>query len=477
MKPAEVTYARRLGLFSATLLVVGGIIGSGIFLNPAVVAQRVGTPTLTLAVWGLGAVIAILGAFIFAELGARAPAAGGGYAYLRDAFGRLPAFLYGWALLLAIASGATAAVAVTFANYAVPLLGLPLGSERPLAIVAIAIFSLINILGVAPGAMVQNGFTLLKLAAIAGLVIAGLLLTGDAASVNAAAGLASAAAATADSVVAAGGSAMVLPAPAGFSEVSKALSTALVPVLFAYGGWQQTNFVAEEIVEPSRNLPRALIIGVLIVAATYLLVNVTYLETLGVEGLARSTAPAADAMGARFGPIGRTLIAAGIAISTAGFLNVVILVTPRVYQAMARDGLFFRSLAKLHPRTRTPVLAIALQGAWSIALVLLGGYGALLDWVTFADWIFFGATAATLLVYRARGARAADAGDGGSPTFRAPLHPVSTLLFLAAAAYVVYGAIISNPGNAMRGALVLLAGVPVFLWWSRQSDTGARPGA
>jgi APA family basic amino acid/polyamine antiporter len=264
---------------------------------------------------------------------------------------------------------------------------------------------------------------------------------------------------------------MVLPDPVGFSGVAVALSTALVPVLFAYGGWQQTNFVAEEIVEPARNLPRALIIGVLIVAATYLLVNVTYLETLGVEGLARSTAPAADAMGARFGPIGRTLIAAGIAISTAGFLNVVILVTPRVYQAMARDGLFFRSLAKLHPRTRTPVLAIALQGAWSIALVLMGGYGALLDWVTFADWIFFGATAATLLVYRARAARA---GEDGSPTFKAPLHPVSTLLFLAAAAYVVYGAIISNPGNAMRGALVLLAGVPVFLWWSRPGDTAAR---
>lgn len=162
--PSDVTYDRRLGPFSGTMLVVGGIIGSGIFLNPAVVAQRVGTPTLTLLAWSLGAVIAILGAFIFAELGARAPAAGGGYAYLRDAFGRLPAFLYGWALLLAIASGATAAVAVTFANYTVPLVGLPAGSERMLAIAAISAFSLINVLGVAPGAWVQNAFTLLKLA-------------------------------------------------------------------------------------------------------------------------------------------------------------------------------------------------------------------------------------------------------------------------------------------------------------------------
>ena len=463
----EVTYARRLGLFSGTLLVVGGIIGSGIFLNPAVVAQRVGTSTLTLLAWGLGAVVAMLGAFIFAELGARAPAAGGGYAYLRDAFGRLPAFLYGWALLLAIATGAAAAVAVTFANYAVPLVGLPAGSERALAIAAITLFSLINVLGVAPGAWVQNAFTLLKLAAVAALIVAGLLLTGGADAMLAAT----------DAAAAAG--TMPLAAPHGFMPITIAIGTALVPVLFSYGGWQQTNFVAEEMVDPVRNLPRALIIGVLIVAAVYLLVNVTYLETLGVEGLARSTAPAADAMGSRFGAGGRTLISAGIAISTAGFLNVVILVTPRVYQAMARDGIFFRSLARLNPRTRTPVAAIVLQGAWSIVLVLSGTYGELLDWVTFADWIFFGSTAATLLVYRRRSNAAAAGRAEGSPAphFRAPFHPWSTGLFILAAAYVVVGAVISNPGNALRGTLVLAAGVPVFLWWSRSTDTTGRRSA
>lgn len=460
---AGVSYARRLGLFSGTLLVVGGIIGSGIFLNPAVVAQRVGTPTLTLVAWSLGAAIAILGAFIFAELGARDPAAGGGYAYLRGAFGPLPAFLYGWALLLAIATGATAAVAVTFANYASPLIGLAPGNERALAIGAIALFSLINIAGVAPGAWVQNVFTLLKLAAIGALVISGLFFAAD----PGAAVLGGAAVDAASAVAAA-----PLPAPTGFLPISVALGTALVPVLFAYGGWQQTNFVAEELVEPERNLPRALVIGVLIVAVAYLLVNITYLRTLGIDGLAASTAPAADSMALQFGARGRALIAAGIAISTAGFLNVVILVTPRVYQAMARDGLFFRALARLHPRTRTPVAAIALQGVWSAVLVLSGSYGDLLDWVTFADWIFFGATAATLLVYRARDAR-----RGPSARFHAPFHPWSTGLFILAAAYVVVGAVISNPGNALRGALVLLAGVPVFLWWDRRRDTSARPGA
>jgi basic amino acid/polyamine antiporter, APA family len=448
------SYARRLGLFSGTLLVVGGIIGSGVFLNPAVVAQRVGTGPLTMVAWGLGAVVAILGAFIFAELGARAPAAGGGYAYLRDAFGPLLAFLYGWALLLAIASGATAAVAVTFANYASPLLGIAAGNERTLAISAITLFSLINVLGVAPGAVVQNIFTLLKLAAIAGLIVSGLFFS---ASLTAGADAASIAA------TAAANAAPALVAPAGWSAIAVAIGTALVPVLFAYGGWQQTNFVAEEMVDPRRDLPRALIIGVLIVAAAYLLVNLTYLRTLGVEALAASKAPAADAMAMRFGETGRRLIAIGIALSTAGFLNVVILVTPRVYQAMAKDGVFFRALATLHPRTRTPIAAIVLQGAWSIALVLSGSYGDLLDWVTFADWIFFGATAATLLVYRRR--------EASGAYFLAPLHPWSTAVFLLAAGYVVLGAIVSNPMNALRGTLVLAAGIPVYLWWRRGAAT------
>lgn len=449
------TYARRLGLFSGTLFVVGGIIGSGIFLNPAVVAQRVGTPALTVVAWSLGALIAILGAFIFAELGARAPAAGGGYAYLRDAFGPLPAFLYGWGLLLAVASGAIAAVAVTFANYAAPLIGVPAGYEKALAVGAIALCSLINVVGVAPSAWVQNTLTILKLAAIAVLVVVGL----------GALGAGPALATTASGGLAAVPSAPTLPD--GPFALAIALGTALVPVLFAYGGWQQTNFVAEEMVEPRRTLPRALIFGVLIVATAYILVNFAYLNALGIDGLAASKAPAADTMARHLGEAGRTLMAIGVSVSTAGFLMLVILVTPRVYQAMARDGAFFAGLATLHPKTRTPVNAILLQGAWAVALVLSGTYGELLDWVTFADWIFFGATAATLIVYRRREPRGA--------YFKAPFHPWSTGLFMLAALYVVLGAIISNPTNALRGTLVLGAGIPVYAWWARarrkRSDT------
>lgn len=443
--PPPTSYARRIGLFSATMLVVGGIIGSGIFLNPAIVAQRVGSGRLIILAWALGAGIALLGAFIFAELGARKPAAGGGYVYLRDAFGPLPAFLYGWALLLAIASGAAAAVAVTFANYAAPLLHLPAGAEPWLAALAIMLLSFVNMFGVRPGAWTQNLFTLLKLAAIAALVL-GAVIGGRAAGP---------AACTACS------------APASASSVIVAVGTALVPVLFAYGGWQQTNFVAEEMVNARRDLPRALVIGVIIVAVVYLAANFTYLRALGVAGLGTSRAPAADVMGALAGTTGRRLIAAGIAVSTFGFLNLVILVTPRVYQAMARDGLFFARFAELHPASRAPVAAIGAQGVWAIVLLVSGSYGQLLDWVTFADWIFFGTIAATLFVYRRREPVA---------SYRAPFFPWTVLLFVAASVYVVGGAVVSNPTNALRGALVLAAGVPVYFFWSRRRARRAAPG-
>ena len=431
-------YARRLGRFSATMMVVGGIIGSGIFRNPAEVAAQVRTPGLALGVWGLGAGIALIGAFVFAELGRRRPLAGGGYAYIREAFGPLLGFLYAWALLLAIATGAVAAVAMTSAGYAISLLGWGEAAQRPLAASMIIVLTLINVVGVRPAAWSQNLFTILKLAAIAVLVAAALFASGD----------------------------IVAPASTALEPLTDpvwlVVSAALVPVLFAIGGWQQTNFVAEEMVNPERDLPWALVVGVSIVAISYMLVNVAYLKTLGVAGLAASTAPAADAMEVIAGSGGRTLIAAGIVASTFGLLNLVLLVSPRVYQAMARDGLFFSSFARLHPRWQTPVNAIVFQGVWAILLLYSGSYGQLLDWVVFADWIFFGLAAASLFVLRKR--------DGDRPiSFRTPLHPWSTLLFIAAAVYVMIGSITSNPANALRGTILLLAGVPVFLFWRQRA--------
>ena len=440
------TYARRLGLFSGTMLVVGGIIGAGVFLNPSAVAIRTGSATLTLSTWGLGAVIALLGAFIFAELGRRRPQVGGGYAYLREAFGPLPAFMYGWALLLAIATGAIAAVAVTFATYTTKLLGLPPEMVKVLAISGVVLLSGVNMLGVVPGAAFQNVFTMLKLTALAALLVVAVVATHVQP-------VASAVAATTP-----------MATPTGVQGILLAVSAALVPVLFSFGGWQQTNFVAGEIRDPERTLPRALVLGVLIVVVVYLGANVAYLRALGIDGLATSTAPAADTMAVLAGTTGRTLIAAGIAASTFGFLNLVILVSPRVYQAMARDGLFFAGFAKLHPRFRTPVNAIVFQAVVAVTLILWGTYGQLLDWVVFADWIFFGTTALTLVVFRRRDAKAGVADTG----YRAPFYPVSVALFVLAAAYVVFGSIASNPRNALNGVLLLAAGVPVYLFWKRR---------
>lgn len=449
-------YAPRLGTFSGTMLVVGGIIGAGIFLSPAVVAQRVGSGALTLTAWAIGAVVALIGAFVFGELGARRPRAGGTYVYLRDGFGPLPAFLYAWALFLIIGTGAIAAVGVTGATYLASLLGLDAAWARPLAAGAIILLTLLNVAGVRIGATVGNILTVLKLAAIAALCGAALLMVpSQPAPVSEALPL--------------------LDLPQGATAVAVALSAALVPVLFAFGGWQQTNAVAEELIDPARTLPKALVLGVLIVASAYLLVNVAYLRALGVEGLAASTAPAADAMAAYLGPAGRTLIAAGIVVSTVGFLGVTILMSARVYQAMAADGLFFRRIAQLHPRTRTPATALLAQGAVALALLFTGTYGQLLDYVVFADWIFFGTTAAALFRVRRRDrdARAPE------PWVRVPLHPTSTLAFIGVAAFVVYGSIRTNPGNAVRGALLLALGLPVYAWWRRAqpSTPTSRPSA
>lgn len=437
------TYARRLGLFSGTMAVMGGIIGAGIFISPRVVAARTGTAGLTLAAWGIGGIVALAGALCFAELGARRPRAGGGYVYLRDAFGGLPAFLYGWVLLLVIATGATGAVAVTFASYAVPLLGLPAGAALPLAVGAIAFAAGVNYVGVAPGAVAQNVFTILKLAALAALIVTGLALASPSTILH---------------------QPPRPPPSAGLWTATAALGAALVPVLFTYGGWQQTNFVAEEIVDAERTLPRALVLGVAGVVVVYVLANVAYVRVLGPAGLAASTAPAADVMRAALGAPGASLIAAGIAASTLGFLVLVLLVTPRVFQAMAADGVFIAALARLHPRYRTPAGAIAVMAAWAVVLTWSGTYDELLDYVTFGDWIFFGLTAGTLFVYRRR--------DPAATGFRAPGYPWVPIVFVAAAAAVVASAVGVNPRNAGIGTAIIAAGVPAYFVWRRAGGSG-----
>ena len=431
------TFKRALGPFDATMVVIGGIIGSGIFINPYIVAQRLDSTPLVLAAWAAGGAIALVGALAYAELGAIAPRAGGQYVYLRDAYHPLAGFLYGWALLAVIETGAIAAVAITFATYALRLAGQPQAPAVPLAIAALIVLSVINYVGVKPGSRVLNVLVVLKVAALGALIVFGAFAAGHAGWWGA-------------SRPSQGAGATVI-----------AFGFALVPILFAYGGWQNANYVAEEIENPRRNLPLSIIAGTVAVIAIYSLVNVVYLRAMGLHGLAETTTPAADAARRMFGAAGDQFVTAAIAISTFGFLDLAILAPTRVYYAMAADGLFLPALARLHPRYGTPGTAIALQTAWSCVLALSGTYGQLLNYVVFADWIFFGMTVATVLIFR----RTLPLDERPPDTFRMPAHPVLPILFALTAACVVGSVIWSDPGSAARGALLLAAGIPLFYWF------------
>jgi APA family basic amino acid/polyamine antiporter len=425
------------------MVVIGGIIGAGIFVTPYIVAQRLDTPILVLGAWIAGGAIALAGAFSYAELGAIFPRAGGQYVYLRDGLHPLAGFLYGWALLLVIESGAIAAVGITFATYALHLVGGPDGARVPLAIAAIAVLSVVNYLGVKPGSRVLNVLVILKVAALAVLISAAVF-----------AGAHPAWWAETRAVV------------AGPSATIVAFGAAMVPILFTYGGWQSANYIGEEIENAKRNLPLALVAGTIAVVVIYVTVNVVFLRAMGLNGLAATSAPAADAARRMFGPAGDVFISAAIAISTFGFLDLSILAPTRVYYAMAADRLFVPALATLHPRFGTPSLAIAVQSAWSCVLALTGSYEQLANYVVFADWIFFGLTVLTVLPFR----RSLPLSSRPPDAFRAPGYPVVQIVFVAIAAAVVASVVGAAPGAAARGAALIALGVPVYYWYARRRD-------
>ena len=429
--------ARQLGLFDATMLVMGGIVGSGIFINPYVVAQQVHTPALILSAWIFGGVVGVGGAFIWAELAATLPEVGDQYAYLREAYHPAVAFLYGWVLLLVIQTGGMAAVSITFARYFVDLSGLRT-RDWVIATAALAVLTLINCLGVKTGGRTQSALMVVKIVTISAVVIAGLALTGG--HVN-----------------------RITVVEREWSLTS--FGAAMVPVLFAYGGWQTANFLAGEVKEPEKNLPRGLLLGVLGVVILYIGVNWVCLRSLGPQALARTTTPASAVMRMALGQRGAMFIAAAIAISTLGFLSQSILTAPRVYFAMAEDGLFFRAIAWLDPRTRVPVVAIVLQSAWTIVIALSGRYEQILNYVISMDFLFFGLTATTLFVFRRRAAR----GEMyASQAYRMPGHPVSTALFAAICWWIVANTVYRYPQNSLVGFVLLMAGIPVYWFWSRR---------
>jgi APA family basic amino acid/polyamine antiporter len=428
---------RSVGLFDATMLVMGGIVGSGIFINPYVVAQQLHTAPLILSAWAAGGVIALLGGFIYAELAAIDPAVGGQYAYLRDAFHPLAGFLYGWVLLLVIQTGGMAAVTVTFSRYFLALTSSRI-DERVVALITLTVLTVINCLGVKFGSRVQSALMVLKIGAIAFLVVAGAFLIRNP-----------------HSIIGSGEHQQT-------SGLFTSFGAAMVPVLFAFGGWQTANFVAGEVRNPRKNLGRALLIGVAGVIVLYLAVNFVCVRALGSAGLAATHVPATDVLRLAMGERGATIVTVGIAISTLGFLSQSILTAPRVYFAMAEDGVFFHSVAKVNARTHVPVVAVVLQSIWTMVIALTGKYEQILNYVVSMDFIFFGLTAASLFVLRRRSREEARTG------FRVPGHPFTTIIFIAISWIVVANTIYKYPGNSLLGFGILLLGVPVYWFRSRQ---------
>jgi basic amino acid/polyamine antiporter, APA family len=446
--------ARKLGLFDVTMIVMGGIIGSGIFINPYVVARQVHTPVLILAAWTFGGLIALAGAFIYAELSCHSSLSGGQYIYLRDAFHPALAFIYGWSLLLVVQSGGMAATAVTFAKYASTMVGGNLDDNAAAAMAAVVLVALtiINCFGVRAGSSTQNLFMILKLLAIAALVIVGLTFVKPAASPMSS-----------------------NPPLATFSLT--AFGAALIPVQFAYGGWQTACFVAGEVRRPERTLPRGLLTGVLGVILVYLSVNFVCVRALGGASLAQTTTPATAVMRLALGQNGAYIIAIGIALSTAGFLSQSMLTAPRVYFAMAEDKLFFKGLARLN-RAQVPAAAIALQGSLAIVIALSGRYEQILNYVVSVDVVFFALSAACIFIYRRRAKSLTPpiTGDSSSnkATFRVPGHPFTTLFFIAACLGVVFSTISRYPGNSLVGLGIMLSGLPAYLYWRARQKRASR---
>ncbi len=424
------------------MIVMGGIVGAGIFANPSEVAHRVHTPFLILGVWVLGGCIAMCGAFIWAELATRLPAAGGQYVYLREAYHPAVAFMYGWGLLLVTQTGGMAAVAVIFASYFRELTGTN-WNDSAIAAVTLLTLTGINCLGARAGSNVQSGLMLLKIGAIAALVFIGFAVGQNSAKPEG-----------------------MLGEPASFG-VLKRIGAAMVPIAFAYGGWQTATFVAAEMRDARRDLSRGLLIGVGSVVALYLAVNLACLRVLGPTGLDATTTPASDLMRMALGQRGAQWIAIAITISTLGFLSQSMLTAPRVYYAMARDGLFFASVGKLFGKSGAPVVAIILQGLVALLIAISGTYGEILNFEVTVDFIFFGMTAAALLILRRRGI------GSDAVIYRVPGHPFTTILFVLSCVGIVVSAVLASPRNSAIALCIMLAALPVYYFWTRFRRTAS----
>ncbi len=436
---------RTLGFTDLVMITLGAVIGSGIFLVPGVVLRETqGRVGLALSVWFIAGVLSLLGAFTYAELGAMNPDAGGLYTYIRDAFGPLPAFLYGWASFFVISSGSVAALAVAFSSYFGQITPLSPTGAKAVSLLVIVIIAVVNVAGTRRSATMQNWTTGAKVLGLLVLSVAMIALGHGSQTATA-----------------------VLQPVSTFSLLP-GIGIAMIGVLWAYEGWQYVTFSAGETRDPQRVFPRAIVVATFALIVLYVLANVGYLAALGPVAASHSDHIAADAIRAVLGPTSGNLLSALVLISIFSAANGLLLTTPRMYFAMARDGVFFERLASVHPRFGTPAFAVIALAVWSAVLAMSGTFEQLLTYVVFAGWIFYGLGAMAVFVYRRRQP------DAIRP-FRTPGYPVTPLLFVASAAALVLSTLVAQPVRGAVGLAAVLIGTPAFYLWRARRRSATAP--
>jgi APA family basic amino acid/polyamine antiporter len=431
--------ARELTLYGLIMVAIGSCIGSGIFITPAQIAGLVPSSSLIILVWAVGGLITLTGALTFGELGALFPRAGGIYVFLKEAYGGWLGFLYGWSYLVIITSGSIAVLSLAFTYYL--SFFIPMNGTWKIITSVIVIISVttLNVLRAKFGEMFSNVFTGLKILGILLIIGIGLLYGSGSHSFGSTA-----------------------TSPAGGATLSS-FGVALVGVLFSYGGWQHATFLAGETNNPSRNVPIAMISGALIVIIIYLLVNISYMFLLPVDKIAVSEKVAAEATGSVI-PFGGMLVAGIIAISTFGTIGIYTLSAPRIYYAMADDGLFFKRIATVHPRFKTPVFAIITQSVWSVVLLLFWGtFEDLITYTISVEWIFFGLAAAGIFIFRIR------LKDKVRP-YKTPLYPLTPIIFIGITFWFIINIYVSKPLHSWMGMGFLLLGLPFYFFFKRRNS-------
>jgi len=444
---AEVDLKRQIGLYAATAITVGNIVGSGIFRSPHSVAQEIPGVLLPLLAWVLGGVLSLCGSLALAELAVAHPRTGGLYVFLRESFGDAWGFVFGWANLWVIKPTVIAAIASVFALYFCEAVRLPATAQLPVGCAAILLLTGVNALGVKEGAGTAALFTTLKIAGILILCAAAFTLTSTHPPGTPPVGAHAAAGPT--------------------SPLAIAFISAMIPVLFAYDGWTDVTYVGGEVLDPRRNLPIAIVWGTVLVIAVYVLTNLAFFRVLSADDVARYPAVGSETIGRLLGDWGRTALAVLVAISTFGTVNGAVLTGPRVTQAMAADGLLWRPLARLDPRRETPMLALLVQAVLAcVWLAVAGGFEDVSGWFVTTSWLFYGMSIAALFVHRRRERAGRDLAHAGG--YRTPLYPITAWLFILVTVGLIASDLTASGWRAAAGVIVAALGFPVYWLWIRR---------